>query len=46
MDDNTNTTFMIIVGVVIMCLIVIMFRENIGDLIDGALGSPNVYQTH
>lgn len=46
MDDNTNTIFMIIVGVIILCLIVILFRDNIGDLISGALGSPNTYQTH
>lgn len=46
MDDNTNTIFMIIVGVIVMALIVILFQDNIGDLINGALGSPNVYHTH
>lgn len=46
MDDNTNTIFMVIVGVLALCLIVILFRDNIGDLISGALGSPNAYHTH
>lgn len=46
MDDNTNTLFIVIVGVLALCLILVLFQENIGDLIQGALGTPNNYQTH
>lgn len=46
MDDNTNTIFMVIVGVIVLALVLLLFQDNIGDLVGGALGSPNVYQTH
>lgn len=46
MDENTNTTLFIIVGVIILALIVVAFNTKMPDLISGASDEMvNVYQT-
>lgn len=46
MDDNTNTTLFIIIGVIVLAIIVIAFQGHLPNLIGGANENmTNTYQT-